>query len=83
MEPWKPGVLRAQSPPPRFIGNVRTHLVLGRVVAGFCEPRKQAAGQNKVARAPVSKWGIPLVMVGFALTWSYVRPVGSENAPRL
>ncbi len=46
----------------------------------FVKPRKQAAGRKKVARAPVSKWGILLVMVGFALTWSFVRPVGFEKS---
>jgi protein-S-isoprenylcysteine O-methyltransferase Ste14 len=46
----------------------------------FVKPRKQAAGQKKVARAPASKWGILLVMVCFALVWSYVRPVGFEKS---
>jgi protein-S-isoprenylcysteine O-methyltransferase Ste14 len=46
----------------------------------FVKARKQAAGQKKVARAPVSKWGIFLVMVGFALVWAYVRPVGFEKS---
>jgi protein-S-isoprenylcysteine O-methyltransferase Ste14 len=46
----------------------------------FVKPRKQATGRKKVARAPVSKWGILLVMVGFALTWSFVRPVGFEKS---
>jgi len=42
----------------------------------FVKPRKQAAGQKEVMRAPASKWGIGLVMLGFALTWTYVRPAG-------
>jgi protein-S-isoprenylcysteine O-methyltransferase Ste14 len=46
----------------------------------FVKPRKQAARQKKVTRAPVSKWGILLVMVSFALVWSYVRPVGFEKS---
>lgn len=46
----------------------------------FVKPRGQAAGQKKVARAPASKWGIFLVGVGFALVWSYVRPVGFEKS---
>ena len=50
----------------------------------FIKPRKQAAGQKKVVRAPASKWGIILVMIGFALVWAYVRPVGFEkSAPSL
>jgi protein-S-isoprenylcysteine O-methyltransferase Ste14 len=46
----------------------------------FVKPRTQAAGQKKVTRAPASKWGILLVMVSFALVWSYVRPVGFEKS---
>jgi protein-S-isoprenylcysteine O-methyltransferase Ste14 len=46
----------------------------------FVNARKQAAGQKKVARAPASKWGIFLVMVGFALVWTYIRPVGFEKS---
>ena len=46
----------------------------------FVKPRKQAAGKKKVARAPASTWGILLVMVSFALTWSYVRPAGFEKS---
>jgi magnesium-transporting ATPase (P-type) len=42
----------------------------------FVKPSKQAAGQKEVSSAPVSHWGIFLVMVGFALVWAYVRPVG-------
>lgn len=50
----------------------------------FMKPRKQAAGQKKVSSAPASKWGIFLVMIGFALVWAYVRPVGFEkSAPSL
>ncbi|MGD0787361.1 MAG: isoprenylcysteine carboxylmethyltransferase family protein [Terracidiphilus sp.] len=47
----------------------------------FLEPRKQAAGRTEVASASVSRWGIGLVMVGFALAWAYVRPVGFEKSP--
>jgi protein-S-isoprenylcysteine O-methyltransferase Ste14 len=51
---------------------------------GFVGPRNQAAGQKKVVSAPASKWGIILEMVGFALVWAYVRPVGFEkSAPSL
>ena len=46
----------------------------------FGKPRKQAAGQEEVASAPASRWGIALVMVSFALVWVYVRPPGFEKS---
>jgi protein-S-isoprenylcysteine O-methyltransferase Ste14 len=46
----------------------------------FTKPRKQAAGQKKTARAPISNFGILLVAIGFALTWAYVRPLGFEKS---
>jgi protein-S-isoprenylcysteine O-methyltransferase Ste14 len=46
----------------------------------FVKPSKQAAGQKEVSSAPVSRWGIFLVMVGFALVWAYVRPVGFQKS---
>ncbi len=46
----------------------------------FLKPRKQAAGQKEVASAPSSRWGIGLVMVGFALAWAYVRPASYEKS---
>jgi protein-S-isoprenylcysteine O-methyltransferase Ste14 len=46
----------------------------------FVKPSKQAAGQKEVSSAPASRWGIVLVMVGFALTWTYVRPVGFHKS---
>jgi protein-S-isoprenylcysteine O-methyltransferase Ste14 len=46
----------------------------------FVEARKKAAGQKKAVRARASRWGIILVGVGFALVWSYVRPVGFEKS---
>jgi protein-S-isoprenylcysteine O-methyltransferase Ste14 len=46
----------------------------------FVNPRKQAAGRKKVARAPASRLGIVLVMVGFTLVFAYVRPVGFEKS---
>lgn len=46
----------------------------------FVKPRKQAAGQKETASAPASRWGIFLVMVSFALTWAYVRPVRFEKS---
>jgi protein-S-isoprenylcysteine O-methyltransferase Ste14 len=46
----------------------------------FVRPRRQAEGQKEVASAPASRWGILLVMVGFALAWTYVRPKGFEKS---
>ena len=46
----------------------------------FVKPHKQAAKQKEVASAPASKWGIFLVMLSFAFTWAYVRPVGFEKS---
>jgi protein-S-isoprenylcysteine O-methyltransferase Ste14 len=46
----------------------------------FLRPRQQAAEHTKAAGARASKWGILLEMVGFALAWSYVRPVGFEKS---
>jgi protein-S-isoprenylcysteine O-methyltransferase Ste14 len=59
-----------------------TELFLGWIVwsLAFIKPSRQAAGQKEVARAPASKWGIGLVMLSFALTWAYVRPVGFEKS---
>jgi protein-S-isoprenylcysteine O-methyltransferase Ste14 len=49
-------------------------------VMAFVKPGKQAAGQKETASAPASRWGIFLVMVGFALAWTYIRPVGFEKS---
>ena len=46
----------------------------------FLRPRLQSSQQNEVARAPQSKWGILLVMLGFACLWAYVRPVGFHKS---
>lgn len=46
----------------------------------FVKPRKQAAGQQEVASATVSRWGIVLVMLGFAFAWAYVRPDGFQKS---
>jgi protein-S-isoprenylcysteine O-methyltransferase Ste14 len=46
----------------------------------FVKPSKQAAGQKEVSNAPASRWGIFLVMVGFALAWAYLRPKGFEKS---
>ncbi len=47
---------------------------------GFVQARKRAAGQKEVVSAPVSRWGIILEMVGFALVWAFVRPPGFEKS---
>src|SRR5260370_28907421 len=50
----------------------------------FIEPRKQAAGQKQAAIAPASRWGILLVMMGFACIGAYIRPAGfTKSAPSL
>lgn len=49
-------------------------------ILGFVKPRKLGAGQKKVVEASSSRWGIVLQMIGFALTWAYVRPVGFEKS---
>ena len=46
----------------------------------FRKPSKQAQGQEKVVRAPASRWGIFFVMLGFACIWAFVRPVGFEKS---
>lgn len=42
----------------------------------FVKPRNQAGGQREVASSPTSRWGIGLVMLGYALAWAYIRPPG-------
>jgi len=46
----------------------------------FLKPRKQAAGRKSAATSPVSRWGIVLVTIGFALVWMYVRPPGMQKS---
>src|SRR5437879_3685687 len=46
----------------------------------FVKPRKQAAGEKRVVKASASKWGIILQATGYALVWSYIRPVGFEKS---
>src|SRR5262249_23257539 len=46
----------------------------------FVEERQKAAGQKRVVRAPASRWGILLELVGFALVRARVRPVGFEKS---
>jgi protein-S-isoprenylcysteine O-methyltransferase Ste14 len=46
----------------------------------FVKPGKQAAGAKKTERAPISRWGIVLVMLGYAFIWAFVHPVGFEKS---
>ncbi len=46
----------------------------------FVGARKRAAGQKKVVRAPVSRWGIFLQGAGFTLAWIYIRSPGFEKS---
>jgi protein-S-isoprenylcysteine O-methyltransferase Ste14 len=46
----------------------------------FVKPGKQAASQKEAARAPASRWGIFLVMVGFALAGACVCPAGFQKS---
>jgi protein-S-isoprenylcysteine O-methyltransferase Ste14 len=46
----------------------------------FIKPSKQAKGKEKVVRAPASRWGIFLVMIGFACVWAFVHPVGFKKS---
>jgi protein-S-isoprenylcysteine O-methyltransferase Ste14 len=46
----------------------------------FVRPQKRAAGAIEVERAPASRWGIGLVMLGFACIWAFVRPTGFEKS---
>lgn len=48
--------------------------------AAFFKPRRQAAGQEKIAMARVSRLGIFLNLVGFALLLVQVRPLGFEKS---
>ncbi|HLY39801.1 MAG TPA: isoprenylcysteine carboxylmethyltransferase family protein [Terracidiphilus sp.] len=45
----------------------------------FKQPRREAAGQAKIVRAPASRWGIFLNFIGFACVFAYMRPVGLEK----
>ena len=47
----------------------------------FVKPQKRASGQKKAVRAPSSRWGIVLVMLGYACVWAFVRPTGFEKSP--
>lgn len=45
-------------------------------ILAFVKPRREAAGQVKTERATTSRWGIGLVVVAFAVVWTYLRPKG-------
>jgi protein-S-isoprenylcysteine O-methyltransferase Ste14 len=46
----------------------------------FIKPQKSAAGKKKSVRAPASRVGIPLVMLGFACEGALLRPAGFEKS---
>ena len=46
----------------------------------FVQPRKHAAGKKKAVRAPASRWGIFLVMLGFACEWAFIQPQGFQKS---
>lgn len=46
----------------------------------FVKPRRRAAGAKKAVSAASSRWGILLVMLGYACIWAFVRPVGFEKS---
>lgn len=46
----------------------------------FAAARKRTVGQQKVVRAPSSRWGMVLQGVGFAFVWVYVRPPGYQKS---
>jgi protein-S-isoprenylcysteine O-methyltransferase Ste14 len=46
----------------------------------FVRPRNSARGAKKNVSAPVSRWGVILVMLGYACIWAFVRPVGFEKS---
>jgi protein-S-isoprenylcysteine O-methyltransferase Ste14 len=42
----------------------------------FIKPQREASGQAKTERAPSSRWGIGLVVVAYAVVWTFIRPRG-------
>lgn len=46
----------------------------------FVRPRNRARGAKKNVSAPVSRWGVILVMLGYACIWAFVRPAGFEKS---
>jgi protein-S-isoprenylcysteine O-methyltransferase Ste14 len=68
---------------------MRTLQIAAYVVLGVCwvawslafiKPQKRAAGKKKAVRAPASRAGILLVMLGYTCEWAFVRPVGFEKS---
>ena len=49
-------------------------------VLAFIKPQRSAAGHKKTVRAPASRWGIFMVMLGFACIWAFVQPHGFEKS---
>jgi protein-S-isoprenylcysteine O-methyltransferase Ste14 len=49
-------------------------------ILAFVKPRNSAAGAKESVKAPVSRWGILLVMLGYACIWAFVRPTGFEKS---
>ena len=46
----------------------------------FVRPQRRAAGKKKAVRAPASRWGILLVMLGYACEWAFVSPPGFHKS---
>jgi protein-S-isoprenylcysteine O-methyltransferase Ste14 len=40
----------------------------------FVKPRRQASKQIETERAAVSRWGIGLVVLAYAVVWTFIRP---------
>jgi protein-S-isoprenylcysteine O-methyltransferase Ste14 len=49
-------------------------------ILAFVKPRNRASGAKKVVSAPASRFGIVMVMLGFACIWAFVRPRGFEKS---
>lgn len=47
----------------------------------FVRARRIAAGQQKVVRAPTSRWGILLEAIGFFCVYFRVHPIGLHKSP--
>lgn len=50
------------------------------LVSGICETPEAGGGAEKEVRAPASRWGILLVILGFACEWAFVQPTGFEKS---
>jgi protein-S-isoprenylcysteine O-methyltransferase Ste14 len=46
----------------------------------FVRPSREAKKQKESATASVSRWGLFLVMLGYACTWAYIRPQHFEKS---